>query len=119
MLPRELESAEVKRLAATAERERAEHGAESVRIVADAERGRQIEIIDAGKAAESRRIDEESKAAVTRMHMITQSETRKAAAQLEAEATLIRARASTEAQKIGADGLEREAGARGRAEMEV
>jgi hypothetical protein len=51
--------------------------------------------------------------------MITQSETRKAAAQLEAEATLIRARASTEAQKIGADGLEREAGARGRAEMEV
>src|SRR5580692_3301063 len=73
---RELESAEVKRLAATAERERAEHGAESVRIEA------------------------ESKAAVTRMHMITQSETRKAAAQLEAEATLIRARASTEAQKI-------------------
>ena len=103
----------------TAERESAEHGAESVRVVADAERGRQIEIIDAGKAAESRRIDEESKAAVMRMHMITQSETRKAAAQLEAEATLIRARASTEAQKIGAEGLEREAGARGRAEMEV
>jgi uncharacterized membrane protein YqiK len=116
---RELESAEVKRLAATAERERAEHGAESVRVVADAERARQIEIIDAGKAAESRRIDEESKAAVTRMHMITQSEARKAAAQFEADSTLIRARASTDAQKIGAEGLEREAGARGRAEMEV
>ncbi len=116
---RELESAEVKRLAATAERERAEHGAESVRVVADAERARQIEIIDAGKAAESRRIDEESKAAVLRMHMITQSDARKAAAQLEADATLIRARASTDAQKIGAEGIEREAGARGRADMEV
>jgi uncharacterized membrane protein YqiK len=116
---RELESAEVKRLAVTAERERAEHGAESVRVVADAERARQIEVIDAGKAAESRRIDEESKAAVLRMHMITQSDARKAAAQLEADATLIRARASTEAQKIGAEGIEREAGARGRADMEV
>jgi uncharacterized membrane protein YqiK len=116
---RELESAEVKRLAATAERERAEHGAESVRIVADAERARQIEMIDAGKAAEARRIDEESKAAIMRMHMITQSDARKAAAQLEADATLIRARASTDAQKIGAEGIEREAGARGRAEMEV
>ncbi len=100
-------------------REQAEHGAESVRVVADAERARQIEVIDAGKAAESRRIDEESKAAVLRMHMITQSDARKAAAQLEADATLIRARASTEAQKIGAEGIEREAGARGRADMEV
>ena len=54
-----------------------------------------------------------------RMHTITQSEARKAAAELEAEATLIRARATTEAQKIGAEGIEREAGARGRAEMEI
>jgi uncharacterized membrane protein YqiK len=116
---RELEIAETKRLASTAERERAEHGVESVRLVADAERARQIEIIDSGKAAEARRIDEESKAAVMRMHMITQSEARKQAAELEAEATLTRARAVTEAQKIGAEGIEREAGARGRAEMEV
>jgi uncharacterized membrane protein YqiK len=116
---RELESAEVKRLETTAARERAEHNAESVRVVADAERARQIEVIDAGKAAEARRIDEESKAAVMRMHMITQAEARKLAADLEAEATLIRARSTTEAQKIGADGIEREAGARGRAEMEV
>ena len=54
-----------------------------------------------------------------RMHMITQSEARKLSAELEAEATLTRARATTEAQKIGAEGIEREAGARGRAEMEV
>ncbi len=116
---RELEIAEAERLASTAERERAEHGVESVRVVADAERARQVEIIEAGKAAETRRIDEESKADVMRMHMVTQSEARKAAAELEAEATLTRARATTEAQKIGAEGIEREAGARGRAEMEV
>jgi uncharacterized membrane protein YqiK len=116
---RELEIAETKRLASTAERERAEHQAESVRVVADAERARQVEVIDAGKAAEARHIDEESKAQVMRMHMITQAEARKLAAALEAEATLTRARATTDAQKIGAEGIEREAGARGRAEMEV
>src|SRR5580692_6328880 len=116
---RELEIAETKRLASTAERERAEHTVESVRVVADAERARQVEVIEAGKEAEARRIEEESKAAVMRMHMITQSEARKLAAELEAEATLTRARATTEAQKIGAEGIEREAGARGRAEMEV
>ena len=116
---RELEIAETKRLASVAERERAEHNVESVRVVADAERARQVEVIDAGKMADARRIDEESKAAVMRMHMITQSEARKLAADLEAEATLIRARASTQAQKIGAEGIEREAGARGRAEMEI
>lgn len=116
---RELEIAETKRLASTAEREKAEHTVESVRLVADAERARQIEIIDAGKMAEARRIDEESKAAVMRMHMITQSEARKLSAELEAEATMTRARATTDAQKIGAEGIEREAGARGRAEMEV
>src|ERR1700728_247363 len=116
---RELEVAETKRLASTAEREKAQHTVESVRIVADAERTRQVEVIEAGKEAEARRIEEESKAAVMRMHMITQSEARKLAAELEADATLTRARATTEAQKIGAEGIEREAGARGRAEMEV
>jgi uncharacterized membrane protein YqiK len=116
---RELELAETKRLASTAEREKAQHTVESVRVVADAERARQVEAIDAAKLADTRRIDEESKAKVARMHMITQSEARKLASELEAEATLIRARATTEAQKIGAEGIEREAGARGRAEMEV
>jgi hypothetical protein len=88
-------------------------------VVADAERARQVEVIEAGKAAEARRIDEESKAQVMRMHSVTQAEARKLAAELEAQATLTRARATTEAQKIGAEGIEREAGARGRAEMEV
>ena len=88
-------------------------------MVADAERARQVELIAAAKEAETRRIDEESKAQVMRMHTLTQSETRKAAAILEADATLTRARATTEAQKIGAEGIEREAGAKGRAEMEV
>jgi uncharacterized membrane protein YqiK len=116
---RELEIAETERLASTAEREKAEHTVESVRVVADAERERQVEVIEAGKAAEARRIDEESKAQVMRMHSITQAEARKLAAEFEAQATLTRARATTEAQKIGAEGIEREAGARGRAEMEV
>jgi uncharacterized membrane protein YqiK len=115
----ELEHAEVARLETTAAREKAEHGVESVRIVADAERARQVEVIAAGKAAEARRIDEESKAEVSRMHMITQSEARRLAAEKEAEATLIRARATSEAQKISAEGVEREAGARGRAEAEI
>jgi uncharacterized membrane protein YqiK len=116
---RELEVAEIQRLASSAERERAEHGVESVRVVADAERAHEVEIIEAGKAAEARRIEEESKAQVMRMHSITQAEARKLAAELEAEATVTRAIAMTQAQKIGAEGIEREAGARGRAQMEV
>jgi uncharacterized membrane protein YqiK len=116
---RELDLAETKRLATTIDREKAEHSVESVRVVADAERARQVEVIEAAKAAEARRIEEESKAQVRRMHMITQAEARKLASELEAEATMIRARATTEAQTIGAEGIEREAGARGRAEMEV
>jgi uncharacterized membrane protein YqiK len=116
---RELEIAEIQRLASSAERERAEHSVESVRVVADAERAREVEIIEAGRAAEARRIEEESKAQVMRMHSITQAEARKLAAALEAEATVTRAIAVTQAQKIGAEGIEREAGARGRAEMEV
>jgi uncharacterized membrane protein YqiK len=116
---RELEIAETGRLASTADREKAEHTAESVRVVADAERTRQVELITAAKEAEARRIDEESKAQVMRMHSVTQADGRKAAAVLEAEATLTRARATSEAQKIGAEGMEREAGAKGRAEMEV
>src|SRR6202042_2047720 len=94
---RELEVAETERLASTAEREKAEHTAESVRVVADAERARRGELLVAAKEAEARRIDEESKAQVLRMHTVTQSEARKAAAALEADATLTRARATTEA----------------------
>ncbi|MBT4045241.1 MAG: hypothetical protein HOK21_17930 [Rhodospirillaceae bacterium] len=116
---KELEAAEVQRLATTAEREGAQHRVESVRLVADAERAKEIEQIDAEMLAEIRRIDEESKAAITRMHMITQSEARKLSAEQESDATMIRARASSEAQKISAEGTEREAAAVGRAEMEV
>ncbi len=116
---RELEEAEVKRLQTTAEKERAEHLAESVRVVADAERNKEIERIDAEKEAERRRIDEENKAQVTRMHMVTQSEARRQSAGEEAEATVTRARAVSEARKVEAEGIEREAGARGRAEMEI
>ncbi len=116
---RELEAAEVERLSTTAEKEGAEHRVESVRLLADAERTKDIEQIDAEMLAEIRRIDEESKAAITRMHMITQSEARRLSAEQESDATMIRARASAEAQKISAEGIEKEAAAAGRAEAEV
>ena len=116
---RELEQAETHRLEMTARREQAEHDAESVRRVADASRQKEIDRIRAEKEADTRRIDEENKAQITRMHMLTQAEARSLAAEREAEATLTRARANSEAQQISAVGIEREAGAVGRAEVSI
>ena len=116
---RELEQAEAHRLEMTARREQAEHDAESVRRVADATRQKEIDRIKAEKEADTRRIEEENKAQITRMHLLTQTEARSLAAQQEAEATLTRARATSEAQQIAAEGIEREAGAVGRAEMHI
>ena len=116
---RELEQAEAHRLEMTARREQAEHDAESVRRVADASRQKEIDRIRAEKDADTRRIDEENKAQITRMHLLTQAESRSLAAEREAEATLTRARATSEAQQIAADGIEREAGAVGRAEVHI
>ena len=116
---RELEQAETHRLEMTARREQAEHDAESVRRVADASRQKEIDRIRAEKDADTRRIDEENKAQITRMHLLTQAEARSLAAEREAEATLTRARATSEAQQIAADGIEREAGAVGRAEVHI
>jgi transcription antitermination factor NusB len=81
---------------------------ESVRILADAQVGKEVDIIESEKSAASRRIDEENKAQITRMHMITQAEARKLSSEHEAEATLTRAKATSEAQKITAEGVERE-----------
>ena len=116
---REFEQAEASRLEMTAKREQAEHDAESVRRVADAARGKEVDNIRAESKAQTRRIEEEAKAEITRMHMVTQAEARSLAAEREAEATLARARATSEAQQITAEGIEREAGAVGRAEMQI
>ncbi len=116
---RELELVEIERLETTAERERAEKQVESVRMVLDAEREKTVERIEAEKLADSRRIEEENRAEISRMHMISQSEARKLSAEQEADATLTRARATSQAQEITAEGIEREAGAQGRAEMEI
>ena len=116
---RELEQAEAHRLEMTARREQAEHDAESVRRVADASRQKEIDRIRAEKEADTRRIDEENKAQITRMHLLTQAEARSLAAEREAEATLTRARATSEAQQIAAVGIEREAAAVGRAEVSI
>ena len=115
----ELEQTEAKRLEATAARQRAEHEAESVRHVADAERQRIIDLIEAENNAQTRRVEEENKAQISKMHMLAQAEARNEAAQREADATLTRAKASSEAQQINALGIEKEAAAKGRAEMEV
>ncbi len=115
----ELEAVEVTRLETTAAKEQAEHNVDSVRVVADAKRAKEVERLAAEKEAAARRIEEESKAEITRMHMVTQSDARKDAAEREAAATLMRARANSDAQKIAAEGMEREAGAKGRAEMEI
>ncbi len=116
---KELEQAEIARFTIVAERERAEHSAESVRVLADADRTRSVDEIRAGGDARIRRIGEEAKAQITRMHMQTQAEARRDAALEEAEATLTRARATSESQQIIAVGVEREAGAEGRAQQEI
>ena len=115
----ELEEAEARRLGMTAQREQAEHDAESVRLVADASRRKEVDRIQAGNLADTRRIEEEIKAEIARMHMVSQADARRIAAEREAEATLTRARATSEAQQIGAEGIEKEAGAVGRAEVHV
>tara|TARA_R110002167_G_scaffold38389_3_gene119565 strand:+ start:254 stop:3091 length:2838 start_codon:yes stop_codon:yes gene_type:complete len=116
---RELEEVEIKKLQISAERSRAESGVDAARRLAVAETARELDRIEAETLAANRAIDEENKAQVARMHMITQAEARKLAATEEANATLTRAKASSEAQKIVAEGIEREAGATGRAEMEI
>ena len=116
---RDLEQAEARRLEMTALREQAEHDAESVRRVADASRRKEVDRIQAENQADTRRIEEETKAEIARMHMLSQSDARRLAAEREAEATLTRARATSEAQQIGAEGIEREAGAVGRAEVHI
>ena len=116
---RDLEQAEARRLEMTALREQAEHDAESVRRVADAARRKEVDRIQAENQADTRRIEEETKAEIARMHMLSQSDARRLSAEREAEATLTRARATSEAQQIGAEGIEREAGAVGRAEVHI
>ena len=116
---RELEAAEAGRLATTADRVRATHAAEAAGHLADAETEKEIRRIEAEKQAAAERIAEEAKAQIASMHMVTQSEARQQAAEREAAATLTKANANSEAQKITAEGVEREAGARGRAEMEI
>jgi len=116
---RELEGAEIERLKTTAEKNKAEQGVATARAVADAEREKEIDRIGSEKAAESKKIAEAADADVHSMHMISQASARKKSANEESDATLIRAKANSEAQKISAEGITKEAAARGRAEAEV
>ncbi len=116
---RKLEAAEINRLKVSQELARAEYDVSSVGPIAEAERLKEVDRIAAEKAAAAKQIGEEAQAEIARMHMVTQAEARKQSAGSEADATLTRARANSEAQKISAEGIEREAAARGRAEMAV
>ena len=116
---KELEQVEIKRLQVTAQREQAERDVESVRVIADTKRRGEVERLQAKTQADARHIDEENKANITRLHMLTQAGSRLEAAKQEADATLIRAKATSEAQQITALGIEKEAGAKGRADMEI
>ena len=115
----DLDFAAAKRLEATASRQQAEHNADSVRYIADAERQKIVDLIEAENNADTRRVEEENNAEITRMHMLAQADSRKEAADREAEATRTRAQATSDAQQISAIGIEQEAAAKGRAEMEI
>ena len=115
----DLDFAAAKRLEATASRQQAEHNADSVRYIADAERQKIVDLIEAENNADTRRVEEENNAEITRMHMLAQADARKEAADREAAATRTRAQATSDAQQISAIGIEKEAAAKGRAEMEI
>ena len=115
----ELEKTETERLKISAEKEKARQSVESVSKIADAERAKEVERIAAERAAESRRIGEQMSAEIAGIHVVSEATSRKKAAEYESEATLIRANAMSSAQKITAEGIEKEAAARGRAEAEV
>ncbi|MCK5920497.1 MAG: hypothetical protein KAG66_06120, partial [Methylococcales bacterium] len=91
----ELEQAQAKRLEASAVRLKAEHNSESVRHFADAERQRTVDLIGAENSAQTRRVEEENKAEISRMHMLAQAGARKDSAEREAQAVLTKANASS------------------------
>jgi len=116
---KELDEAEIERLKTSRIAAKAEHDVISVAPISQAEQQKQVSKISAEKAAEAARIDEEAKAEIARLHMVVQSQARKESAENESDAVLSRAKANSQAQIISAEGIEREAAARGRAEMEV
>ena len=116
---RELEQAEIEHLRVSAEKARADHEVGAVRVVADAERDRAVELIRAEREAGARKIAETTSAEVASMHVLSEADARKGAAERDSEAAVTRARATSEAQTISAAGIKEEAAARGRAEAEI
>lgn len=116
---KELQQTEIERLEISRELEEAEYKLSAVGPISEAERSRKIEKILAEQNAETIRISEEAQAEIARMHSVTQAEARKQSATHDAEATMTRAKSTSDAQKVSAEGIEREAAARGRAETAV
>lgn len=116
---KELEKTEIERLEVARDLEEAAYQLSAVGPISEAERRRKIEKILAEQNADTIRISEEAQAEIGRIHAVTQAEARKQAAVHEAEATITRAKSTSDAQKVSAEGIEREAAARGRAETAV
>lgn len=116
---RELEEAEIDRLQITAQKAKAEHETGKVRVVADAEQEKAVELIRAEQHANTSRIAEQAQAELSSMHMVSEADARMQSAERESKSVLIRAKANSEAQTISAAGIKEESAARGRAEAEV
>ena len=115
----ELEKTEIDRLKVAALKEEAQQMVETARKLAEAERAKEIDRVTAEKSAQSRQIGEKMTAEIAGIHVVSQANSRKEAAEHESKATLIRANAVSDAQKISAEGIQKEAAARGRAENEI
>jgi uncharacterized membrane protein YqiK len=115
----ELEKIEIDRLKVASQKEEAQQKVETVRKLAEAERAKEIDRVSAEKAAQSKRIGEKTTAEIAGIHVVSQATSRKEAAEFESKATLIRASAMSDAQKIAAEGIQKEAAARGKAENEI
>ncbi|MDH4246884.1 MAG: SPFH domain-containing protein [Deltaproteobacteria bacterium] len=114
-----LEQAEIERFKIMAQREKAEQGVSAARSLAEAERQKDVALVQAETAAGARKIEEVSRAETSRIQAVTEAEAHKASSALNAEATIIRAQADGQAKILTAAGLERELAAKGKAEAEV
>ena len=115
----ELEKTQIDRLKVASQKEEAQQMVETSRKLAEAERAKEIDRVAAEKASQTRRIGEKTTADIAGIHVVSQATSRREAAEHESEATLIRANAMSSAQKIAAEGIQKEAAARGKAENEI
>lgn len=96
--------AEAEQLAASAERQRREQEVTTVTVTAGAEREKQKTVIDAQAAAEKQRLGEQVRADIAAYTTVKNAQAAEEAAQRQANATIIGAKAAQEAQVLRAEG---------------